>query len=238
MDEDGSLTHSNARSASFRRAVPPPPRLERNRVVRAPTSGSDSTGKSTALKSVTPSAPNVSSWRPTSDSSPITATPAGVGAPSRRRAGVTGRIIPTDAEPGAIEAGCVNFIDKALANEDARALPLYRLGVSGTDAVAKERFAKAFVELDPTRQDRVLIALESGQAPGWPEGPISAPVFFETVRAHTIIGFLADPKYGGNRDYAGWKLVGYPGPRHHLGGYTPEQMLGKAKIKTIWGGEL
>ena len=151
---------------------------------------------------------------------------------------ITGRIIPTDAEPGAIEAGCVNFIDKALANEDARALPLYRLGASGTDAVAKERFAKAFVELDPTRQDQVLVALESGQAPGWPEGPISAPVFFETVRAHTIIGFLADPKYGGNRDYAGWKLVGYPGPRHHLGGYTPAQMLGKAKIKTIWGSEL
>ena len=31
---------------------------------------------------------------------------------------LTGRIIPTDHEPGAIEANCVNFIDKALAHED------------------------------------------------------------------------------------------------------------------------
>ncbi len=52
---------------------------------------------------------------------------------------------------------------------------------------------------------------------------------------HTIIGFLADPKYGGNRDYVGWKLLGYPGPRHARGGYTPEQMLGKEKITAIWG---
>ena len=57
------------------------------------------------------------------------------------------------------------------------------------------------------------------------------------MRLHTIYGFLADPRYGGNRSYVGWKLMGYPGPRHHRGGYTPEQMLGKAKIEPIWGGE-
>ena len=45
---------------------------------------------------------------------------------------ITGRIIPTDPEPGAIEAGCVNFIDKALAHEDAQARPLYALGIAGT----------------------------------------------------------------------------------------------------------
>ena len=38
---------------------------------------------------------------------------------------VTGRIIPTDHEPGAIEANCVNFIDKALAHEDAKMKPIY-----------------------------------------------------------------------------------------------------------------
>ena len=58
------------------------------------------------------------------------------------------------------------------------------------------------------------------------------------MREHTVIGFLADPKYGGNRDYIGWKVIGYPGPRHMRGGYTPEQMVGKQKIKAIWDGEI
>jgi gluconate 2-dehydrogenase gamma chain len=151
---------------------------------------------------------------------------------------ITGRIIPTDHEPGAIEARCVNFIDKALANEDAQARPLYALGIAGTEQVAQRRFGRAFSKLAPAEQDLVLVALEQGGAPGWPEGPVSSGAFFATVRAHTILGFLADPKYGGNRDFAGWKLVGYPGPRHHLGGYTPDQMLGRVKIETVWGEEL
>lgn len=145
------------------------------------------------------------------------------------------RIIPSDHEPGAREADCVNFIDKALANEDAQALPLYRLGVQGADAVARERFGAVFAELEVARQDELLAALEAGDAPGWPAGPVPAPVFFETLRAHTIIGFLADPKYGGNRDFAGWRVAGYPGPRHRLGGYSPEQMLGEAPITPVWG---
>ena len=84
----------------------------------------------------------------------------------------------------------------------------------------------------------MLSSLEAGRAEGWPDEAPPAPLFFETVRAHTIIGFLADPKYGGNRGYVGWKVVGYPGPRHHAGGYTPAQMLGKEKITAIWGEEI
>ncbi len=151
---------------------------------------------------------------------------------------ITGRIIPKDAEPGAIEAGCVNFIDKALAHEDSALRSQYELGLSAVDAVAKRRFKKRFVELEASQQDEILAALEDGKAEGWPDGDVRSQQFFETVRLHTIYGFLADPRYGGNRSYAGWKLMGYPGPRHHRGGYTPEQMLGKAKIETIWGEEL
>jgi len=151
---------------------------------------------------------------------------------------ITARIVPTDHEPGAVEAGCVNFIDKALANEDAAALPLYQLGLAGVDAESRDRWGAAFVELHPAQQDAVLLAVEAGATPAWPDGPIPSPLFFETVRGHTLIGFLADPQYGGNRDFAGWRVTGYPGPRHRLGGYTPKQMLGKAKIKTVWGEEI
>ena len=151
---------------------------------------------------------------------------------------ITGRIIPTDDDRGAIEAGCVNFIDKALAHEDSALRSQYQAGLLGIDAVAKQRFDKRFVELEAPQQDGILVVLEDGKAEGWPAGDVRSEEFFETVRLHTVYGFLADPRYGGNRDYVGWKLMGYPGPRHHLGGNTPEQMLGKAKIPTIWGEEL
>lgn len=151
---------------------------------------------------------------------------------------VCGRIIPVDRDPGAIEAGCVNFIDKALANEDAALAPLYRGGLVALDAVALQRHQKPFVALEPDQQDALLRSLQDGRVPEWKEESLSAPVFFETLRAHTLIGFLADPGYGGNRGYAGWKLVGYPGPRHHVGGYTAEQMKGSAPIVAIWGEEV
>ncbi len=151
---------------------------------------------------------------------------------------ITARIIPTDHDPGAIEANCVNFIDKALANEDADLLPTYREGLPAVDRVAVERFGATFVELAAGQQDQVLAAIESGQLSAWSPASVPSEEFFETVRSHTIIGLLADPKYGGNRDHAGWKVVGYPGPRHDLGGYTPAQMIGEERIRAIWGEEI
>ena len=151
---------------------------------------------------------------------------------------ITGRIIPTDQDPGAIEANCVNFIDKALANEDSDLLPAYREGLIEIDRIAVDRFGAEFAELAPDAQDEVLVALESGAVSGWNSRSITSGDFFETVRSHTIIGFLADPKYGGNRDYVGWKVVGYPGPRHDAGGYTPAQMIGDEPIRAIWGEDL
>ena len=148
---------------------------------------------------------------------------------------ITGRLIPTDHEPGAIEAGCVNFIDKALANEDAAAKPTYTAGLAGVDAVASKRWGKPFVGLEPTRQDELLAALEDGRAEGWPDGDVDSQAFFAQIWNHTVWGFLSDPKYGGNRDFAGWRVLGYPGGRHKLGGYTPAQMAGKARLESVWG---
>ncbi len=147
---------------------------------------------------------------------------------------ISGRIIPADSEPGAIEAGVVNFIDKALANEDAALKPVYTAGLAGVDAVATKRFTKPFVGLAPAEQDEILAAIESGKADGWPKAAVPAADFFTAVRAHIVFGFLCDPAYGGNRDYAGWKVSGYPGRQHHRGGYTKDQMLGKEPIVPAW----
>lgn len=36
--------------------------------------------------------------------------------------------------------------------------------------------------------------------------------FLDIVRVHVMEGLFSDPVYGGNRDFAGWAAVGYPGP--------------------------
>ena len=148
------------------------------------------------------------------------------------------RIIPTDDAPGATEAGCVHFIDKALAHEDAALREAYVGGLARLAGVTRRRFDKRFVELSPEQRDAVLMSLEDGVAEGWPSDGIRSQDFFEMVRAHAVYGFLADPRYGGNRDYVGWRFVGYPGPRHHTGGYAPKELLGEAPIRAIWGDEL
>jgi len=150
---------------------------------------------------------------------------------------VTARLIPTDHEPGAREAGCVNFIDKALANEEAAALPLYRGGLAALAVCVQASEVPTFEALEPAAQDELLRSVELGSATAWPAQAPPSPMFFEVVRAHTLIGFLAEPKYGGNGDFAGWRVAGYPGPRHVQGGYTPEQMNGTAPIRMPWDDE-
>jgi gluconate 2-dehydrogenase gamma chain len=46
----------------------------------------------------------------------------------------------------------------------------------------------------------------------------SLDAFFDTMRQHLIEGMFGDPAYGGNREMAGWRLVGYPGAQRS---YTP-----------------
>ena len=148
---------------------------------------------------------------------------------------IAARLIPTDHEPGAREAGCVNFIDKALAHEDAALRPLYAEGVRGTDAVARAMGGASFAELAPEAQDAVLRAIEDGKAAAWPDSGTGSAEFCTQVWTHTLWGFLAAPKHGGNRDYAGWRVLGYPGGRHTLGGYSPETMAGHAQVESAWG---
>ena len=129
----------------------------------------------------------------------------------------------------------MNFIDKALVHEDKAALPLYRGGLAAIDGVARARFELDFASLSAGQQDEILGQLERGEASEWTIGKaLPSPVFFETVRVHAIVGFLADPSYGGNRDFAGWRVTGYPGPRHRRGGFTPAQVEGKAPVVPVW----
>lgn len=135
---------------------------------------------------------------------------------------LTAQIIPTDKYPGAKEAGVVNYIDMALATVYAEQQEMYVLGVKGADQSAKAMFKKdRFIDLTSAEQVELVKAMEQDKAPGeiWKELPASS-FLFDCLLAHTYEGYYGDPKYGGNKNYVGWALVGFPGPSQPRG-YSP-----------------
>ncbi len=125
-------------------------------------------------------------------------------------------------KPGARDAGVLNYIDLALAGAYADLQDFYRRGLAQLDAYCRKTYNEPFVRLSAARQDEVITALEEGKAGGftWP----TAPEFFNTIRTHTMEGMFADPIYGGNKDFAGWRLVGFPGAQAI---FTPADMQSK-----------
>ena len=117
-------------------------------------------------------------------------------------------------KPGARDAGVLNYIDLALAGAYADQQDFYRRGLAALDAYCRKTYKQAVRELSRRQQDEVITALEQGKATGftWP----TAQAFFNTLRTHTMEGMFADPVYGGNKDFAGWRLVGFPGAQPHF----------------------
>jgi hypothetical protein len=103
----------------------------------------------------------------------------------------------------------LNYIDLALAGAYADQQDFYRRGLAGLDAYCGKAHGKPFVKLSAAQQDEVIGALEQGKASEFTFP--TAQAFFNTLRTHTMEGMFADPVYGGNKDFAGWKLVGFPG---------------------------
>jgi gluconate 2-dehydrogenase gamma chain len=142
------------------------------------------------------------------------------------------RLIPADAKwPGALEAGVANYIDKQLAGAWGAGERLYRSGPwrPGTASqgyqlpfTPAELFRAAlgainrdlaqagtpFVRMGSEQQDAYLRRLESEEKN---LGGVPSGVFFEHLWQCTIEGFFSDPVYGGNRDMAAWRMVGFPG---------------------------
>jgi gluconate 2-dehydrogenase gamma chain len=128
---------------------------------------------------------------------------------------IVARLIPTDANgPGAIEAQAVRYIDRALAGALSGSREAYRIGLVALDRYARSSRGAPFAALPPTDQDSVLIDVETGAATGSGAGfSGSSAAFFTLVRTHTLQGTFGDPYYGGNANFVGWDLLGYPGVR-------------------------
>lgn len=135
---------------------------------------------------------------------------------------ICARIIPTDANgPGAREARAAHYIDRALGGALSASKPAYSAGLAAFDAYCRSSRRAPFTELSTRDQDSVLIDVETGAATGFAG---SSAVFFAMVRTHTLQGTFGDPYYGGNYNFTGWDMIGYPGVRTNVS--ADDQRLG------------
>ena len=143
------------------------------------------------------------------------------------------RFIPADdLTPGGTDCGVATFIDRQLAGawgsgdrmymqgpwdkgvatqgyqSPLTPAELFRAGIAGTNAYCRKALQKDFDRLTADQQIKVLQDMEQGRVTIDGGG---AQEFFNLLLAAAMQGFFADPVYGGNRDKASWKMIGFPG---------------------------
>jgi gluconate 2-dehydrogenase gamma chain len=127
-------------------------------------------------------------------------------------AAICERIIPADRDPGATQAGVVNFIDLQLMGPYKRYRASYRQGIRGVEQASLQMFGFGFTQLSAERQDQVLKLLEAGGATAEAWKGLSSKDFFSLIVSHTMQGFYGDPRHGGNRGGVSWKMLDLPYP--------------------------
>jgi gluconate 2-dehydrogenase gamma chain len=145
----------------------------------------------------------------------------------------TERLIPADANgPGALAAGVPSYIDRQLGGAWGAGERLYRSGpwqqgqpsqgyqlpytpaelfrnaLRGILEDLRKRGGPSFDKLPVAEQDAYLQALQTGRQN---LNGVPSNIFFESLLGLTIEGFFSDPVYGGNKDMAAWKMIGFPG---------------------------
>jgi len=146
---------------------------------------------------------------------------------------VADAMIPADAlSPSGSDCGIVLFVDRQLGGSYGAGARLYRsgpfrpgvagqgyqlpltpleyfrAGILAANAWCRKVYGKELDGLSPTDRDAALKAMESGKA-AFDE--VASKPFFGALLQIVMEGFFADPMYGGNRNKASWRMIGYPG---------------------------
>ena len=133
---------------------------------------------------------------------------------------IVAQIIPSTDGPGAREAGVIYFIDRALATFAADDRDSYRTGLAHLQQKRKELFPDSIsiASLTSPQQIALIKAIETSE-------------FFDLLRTHTVLGFLGNPSYGGNRGEIGWKQIGFEDKMAYQPpfGYYDAQLDGEKK---------
>lgn len=146
---------------------------------------------------------------------------------------VADTIVPKDElSPSGSECGIPVFIDRQLASawgggdrmyragpfvkgttEQGYQLPLtphqfFVAGVRDANAWCEKTYGKTFDRLEPAKREQALTAMQKGTAEF--DGT-DAKQFFAALLTINMEGFFSDPIYGGNRNKASWRMLGFPG---------------------------
>jgi gluconate 2-dehydrogenase gamma chain len=111
---------------------------------------------------------------------------------------IAAQIVPSDDSPGAREAAVVHFIDQVHAGPWAAGGPDFRRGLQDFQARCARHHPGTTHFADLAADDQLAYLQHIDRTP-----------FFERIRFLTVLGLLASPRYGGNAQKAGWKLVGF-----------------------------
>ncbi|MGB6321050.1 MAG: gluconate 2-dehydrogenase subunit 3 family protein, partial [Xanthobacteraceae bacterium] len=142
-------------------------------------------------------------------------------------------LIPADElSPSGSDCGCATYIDRQLASawgggaktyragpyfkgkpEQGYQLPLtpaefFSAGIAAANDWSRKTYGRDFDRLDPDKRVEALKAMEEGKAEF---SNFNAKAFFGRLHTITMEGFFADPIYGGNRNKASWRMLGFPG---------------------------
>jgi gluconate 2-dehydrogenase gamma chain len=86
---------------------------------------------------------------------------------------------------------------------------LYRAGIEATNVHCQKTYGKPFDRLDEKQREEVLLGLSTAKIKF--DNALPVRPFWSTVYRTVMEGMFSDPIYGGNRNKAGWKLIGFPG---------------------------
>src|SRR5580700_9817788 len=86
---------------------------------------------------------------------------------------------------------------------------LYRAGIEATNAHCRKAYGKSFDRIEDAQRQEVLVGLSTAKIAF--DNGLPVRVFWATLYQTVIEGMYSDPIYGGNRNKAGWAIIGFPG---------------------------
>ncbi|MFT3709940.1 MAG: gluconate 2-dehydrogenase subunit 3 family protein [Archangium sp.] len=117
---------------------------------------------------------------------------------------VIDRFLPKDADPGGVELGVPEYIDRMLQDPTMEQMKTnFPTGLAALDRRSNRMFQKPFAQCTGEQQDELLTIFKNS-----PEKSGEAR-WYEMLVVLSLEGYLGDPSYGGNKDGAGWKVVGF-----------------------------
>ncbi len=86
---------------------------------------------------------------------------------------------------------------------------LYKVSIEQSNLFCQKKYGNKFSKISAAQTEEFLLDLKDGKV-SFTDGP-PAQVFFSMLYQNVMEGMFSDPIYGGNKDKAAWKMIGFPG---------------------------